>query len=408
MATIAILGTMDTKGAEHAFIQSLIAARGFDTYLIDVGTGGPPQIEPDLSSADVAEGANIDLAPILARRDRGEAVTAMSQAVEHIIPALARAGRIHGIISLGGGGGTSISTAAMRALPLGFPKVMVSTVASGQTHPYVGASDTVLFPSITDIAGLNSISRIIFTRAVGAICGMVDITIPEVTDDKPIIVASMFGNTTECVNHARKSLEEKGYEVLVFHATGTGGRVLESLVSSGKIAGVLDITTTELADEVGGGVLSAGKDRLNAAGITGTPTIVTPGCLDMINFQETSTIPECFAQRLFYPHNPQVTLMRTNVEESEILGKLIAEKLNAYTGPVTFLIPTKGFSTIGAPGNLFHNPESDQAFITTLKKHLSPSIPVVELDLTINTPEFAEACCAHLLQLILDHADRPA
>ncbi|MFM9196721.1 MAG: Tm-1-like ATP-binding domain-containing protein, partial [Planctomycetia bacterium] len=300
MATIAVLGTLDTKGREHAFVVERIRARGHATVLIDVGTGGEPA-------------AGIDLAALLARRDRGECVTAMTQAPPRLLERLVAEGRIQGVISLGGGGGTAIASAAMRPLPIGFPKLIVSTLASGNTAHYVGTSDIAMLPAIVDVQGLNRISRTILARAAGAICGMVEADVA-VGDEKPLVVASMFGNTTKCIEAAVPLLEEAGYEVLVFAATGTGGRAMEALIASGLVAGVLDITTTELADELVGGVLTAGPERLDAAARHGVPAIVVPGCLDRVNFGEPASVPKKFAGRTFYAHNPQVTLMRTTPE----------------------------------------------------------------------------------------------
>ena len=342
MATIAILGTMDSKGAEHAFIAARIKERGHRTLIIDVGTLGEPSLKPDITRDEVAAASGIDLAALQKRQDRGESVAAMSQAAPMVLSKLVVEKKIDGVISLGGGGGTAIATAAMGALPIGFPKVMVSTLASGNTAQYVGVKDIVMFPSIVDVAGLNRISRQILTRAAGAICGMVEAgqasrlsragesgageTPALPSADKPVIVASMFGNTTQCVQHAQKILEQAGYEVLVFHATGTGGRTMESLIESGMVAGVLDITTTEWADELVGGILSAGPSRLEAAARLGVPAIVTPGCLDMVNFGLPETVPEKFRGRNFYQHNPQVTLMRTTPEECAQLGRIAANR----------------------------------------------------------------------------------
>jgi uncharacterized protein (UPF0261 family) len=276
---------------------------------------------------------------------------------------------------------------------------MVTTLASGNTAQYVGVKDIVLFPSIVDVAGLNRISREILTRAAGAICGMVEAEPPEASD-KPIIVASQFGNTTECVTHARKLLEKEGYEVLVFHATGTGGRTMESLIESGMVAGVLDITTTEWADELVGGVLSAGQTRLEAAARNGVPAIVTPGCLDMVNFHGPESVPAQFNGRTFYPHNPQVTLMRTTPEECAKLGKILAEKVNLSTGPVTVLLPLRAISVISAPGQKFYDPAADNALFSAIEENLRKDIEVIEIDGTINSPEFAEACARALLKNI--------
>lgn len=400
MAIIAVLGTMDTKGDEHAFVADLIRKRGHRTFVIDVGTLEPARLKPDISREEVARVGGFDLAALVAKRDRGEAVTAMARAAAIVLEKLVAERQVDGVVSLGGGGGTAIGTAAMRALPIGFPKLMVSTLASGNIAQYVGTKDIVMMPSIVDVAGLNRISRQILSRAAGAICGMVEMTPPVATADKPLIVASMFGNTTDCVQAAKKILEGEGYEVLVFHATGTGGRTMESLIESGLVAGVLDITTTEWADELVGGVLGAGPTRLEAAAKTGTPAIVTPGCIDMVNFQAPETVPAKFQGRVFYQHNPQVTLMRTAPEECAQLGRIFAEKLNASKGPVTFLIPCRGVSVIGAPGGPFHNAASEEAFARELKARLRSGIEVRELDCVINDPAFAEACARALLQNI--------
>lgn len=396
-STIAILGTLDTKGEEHGYVADLIRARGHRTFVIDVGTDRPPKITPDLSRDEVAKIANIDLADIVSRRDRGECVAAMAKASAAVLTKLQSEGKIDGVISLGGGGGTAIATAGMRALPLGIPKLMVTTLASGNTAQYVGVKDIVFMPAIVDVSGLNRISRVILARAAGAICGMVE-TKPPAAQDKPVIVASMFGNTTKCVEHAKGILEGAGYEVLVFHCTGIGGRTMESLIESGLVAGVLDVTTTEWADELVGGILGAGPTRLDAAAKAGIPTVVAPGCLDMVNFGEPQTVPEKFKGRTFYQHNPQVTLMRTTPDECAQLGRIIGEKVNGYRGPVTFFIPKKAVSIISAPGQSFHSPEADRALFDSIKGSLKASVPLVEMDVEINDPKFAEACANKLLE----------
>src|SRR3989440_2459624 len=411
MATIAILGTMDTKGEEHAFVADRIRQRGHQVLVIDVGALGEPGLKPDITRREVAAAAGVDFDAVVARRDRGETVADMSKGAPKVLACLVAEKKIDGVISLGGGGGTAIATAAMRALPIGFPKVMVSTLASGNTAQYVGVKDIVMFPSIVDVAGLNRISRQILTRAAGAICGMVEVgqasrlsrageTPALPSADKPVIVASMFGNTTQCVEHARKILEQAGYEVLVFHATGVGGRTMESLIESGLVAGVLDITTTEWADELVGGFLSAGSARLEAAAKLGVPAIVAPVCLVMVNFYGPESVPAKFKDRTFYQHNPQVTLMRTTPEECARLGQIIATKLNASTGPVTVLIPRRAISVISAPGQKFYNPVADQALFNSLKSALRAGIEVIEIDCAINDGAFAEACCKSLLKNI--------
>jgi uncharacterized protein (UPF0261 family) len=420
MPTIAILGTMDTKGVEHGFVAEVIRQRGHNVLVIDVGTLGEAQLKPDITREEVAAAAQVDLAALVAKRDRGEAVAAMSRGAPVLLAKLAAERRVDGVISLGGGGGTAIATAAMRALPIGFPKLMVSTLASGNVAQYVGVKDIVMFPSIVDVAGLNRISREILTRAAGAICGMVEIVAqasrlyeskqtggPPVPLEKPVIVASQFGNTTACVDRARKILEDAGFEVLVFHATGTGGRTMESLIEAGLVAGVLDVTTTEWADELVGGILSAGPSRLEAAARRGVPAVVSTGCLDMVNFGPPETVPAKFAGRKFYQHNPQVTLMRTTPDECAELGRILAEKLNLSTGPVTVLLPLRGGSVISAPGGPFHDPEADKALYASLKGGLRKDIPRVELDCAINDPPFAEACGQVLLRSLKPSAPSP-
>jgi len=398
--TIAVLGTLDSKGEEHAYLADLIRARGFKTLLIDVGTGAEPTVQPDVTRFEVAAAGGIDLEALIARQDRGECVTAMSEAAPILVARLAAEGAIDGIISLGGGGGTALGSGAMRGLPVGFPKVMVSTLASGNVAHYVESKDIVMIPSIVDVAGLNRISRTIFTRAAGAICGMVATEVAAEAEERPLIAASMFGNTTECVDAARAILEEAGYEVLVFHATGTGGKTMETLIADGMIAGVLDITTTEWADELVGGTLSAGPTRLEAAGLAGVPAIVTPGCLDMANFGGRETVPEQFEGRNLYVHNPQVTLMRTNPEECAELGKILAEKVNAYTGPVTVLLPTKAISIISAEGQDFYDPEADKALFDAIRAGLLDKVELIEIDAAINDAEFAKACAESLLAML--------
>jgi uncharacterized protein (UPF0261 family) len=400
MATIAVLGTLDTKGREHAFVAERIRARGHAAVLIDVGTGAEPVVAADIARAEVAAAGGIDLAALVARGDRGECVAAMAGAAAAIVGRLVAEGRIQGVIALGGGGGTAIASAALRPLPIGFPKLVVSTLASGNTAPYVGTSDIVMMPAVVDVQGLNRISRTILARAAGAICGMVEADVATAAADKPLVVASMFGNTTGCIEAAVPLLEAAGYEVLVFHATGTGGRALETLVASGLVAGVLDITTTELADELVGGVLSAGPERLDAAARHGVPAVVAPGCLDMVNFGPPETVPQRFAGRRFYAHNPQVTLMRTSPEESAALGQLVAGKVNASRGPVQVLLSRRGLSVIGAPGGPFHDPAADAALFEALESGLRPGISCLSLDCGINDPAFARAAVEALLALM--------
>ncbi len=403
MLTIAVLGTFDTKGHELVFVAEAIRREGLATLLIDVGTLDAPVAKPDVSRADVLATLGEDTAPILARQDRGECVTLMSRAAAACLARLAGERKIDGIVALGGGGGTAIGTAAMRALPIGFPKLMVSTLAAGNTAPYVGSTDITMMPAIVDVSGINRISRAIFENAAGAICGMTQAAAARrdrTSDDKPIIVASMFGNTTACVTEARKHLEAAGYEVLVFHATGSGGRAMEALIASGMVTGVLDVTTTEWADELVGGILGAGPARLEAAAKAGVPAVVAPGCLDMVNFGERQTVPAKFAGRTFYQHNPQVTLMRTDATEAAELGRILARKVNAYRSPAAVLLPRKAISVISAPGKPFHDAAADAALYSELLANLRPGITVHDTPLEINDPAFAKLAADALLAAI--------
>jgi uncharacterized protein (UPF0261 family) len=401
MKTVAIVGTLDTKGVEFAFLKAEIERRGCRTLVFDAGVLGAPGFVPDVSAEQICAETG-DVLADLTGRDRGAALDSMARALPLIVKRYFEEGRFQGVISMGGGGGTALGTSAMRALPIGVPKIMVSTVASGDTSPYVGTSDIDMMPSIVDVAGLNRISRTVFAKAAAAICGMVNDQeeIPLQADERPLIAASMFGNTTRAVNHARSLLEERGYEVLVFHATGAGGRTMERLIGEGYFAGVLDITTTEWADEVCGGVLTAGPTRLEAAARAGVPQVVTPACIDMCNFWAPETVPARYSNRKFHHWSPNVTLMRTNPEENARMGKIFAEKLSAACGPVAVLIPMKGFSEVDAPGKPFWWPEADQAFVDALRAALRPDIPVTLIDRNVNDPEFSSAAADMLLRMI--------
>ena len=402
MATIVVLGTFDTKGIEHRFLAERVRELGHDPLLVDGGGFGVPQIEADIPREAVAAEGGIDLAALQARGDRGEMVTAMAAAAANIVHRLHTQGKLVAIVSMGGSGGTAIGTAAMRGLPLGIPKVMVSTLASGNVAPYLDISDIVMIPAVADVAGLNAFTRAQFSRAAATVCTLVDTNIRlaaagEGKETKPLIVASMFGNTTPCVERARGLLEAAECDVVVFHATGTGGRTMEALIASGAVAGVLDVTTTEWADELVGGILGAGPTRLDAAARRGIPAVVAPGCLDIVNFGAPETIPAAFAGRRFHRHNAQVTLMRTTPEECRDLGRILAQKVNASVGPVTVLLPLGGISMIAVPGQPFHDSAADDELFSAIRKWLSPGIPLVEVDCAINDPPFAEACVERLL-----------
>ena len=387
---VAIVGTLDTKGVEFAYLKSRIEAAGVATLVIDVGVLGEPVFTPDVPAEEVARAGGSDLAALRARNDRGEAMAAMARGAAEVAARLHRDGRIDGIVSMGGGGGTAVGTAAMRALPVGVPKLMLSTLASGDVRPYVGVSDVTMMPSVVDIAGINRLSSRIIANAAGAIAGMVGAEAPAVVaGGRPLVAATMFGVTTPCVTKARQVLEDAGYEVLVFHATGTGGQMMESLIRAGFISAVLDITTTELADELAGGVLSAGPDRLEAAGEAGIPQVVSVGALDMVNFGPPETVPAQYQERTFYRHNPQVTLMRTTADENAELGRIIAAKLGRAKGPTVLMLPRRGVSLIDVPGKPFHDPAADAALFDALTASLPANVELVEMDTDINDDAFA-------------------
>ena len=386
--TVGIVGTLDTKGMEFQFVKEQIEASGTATCVVNTGIIGEPYLAPDVSASEVAEAGGTSLQALQDGGDRGVAVAAMAEGAAKIIAELQRDGKIDGVISLGGSAGTTIGTTAMRAVPVGVPKIMVSTLASGDTSPYVDTKDISMMYSVVDIAGINSLSRQILANAAGAIVGMVNAEVPA-AEDKPLIGATMFGVTTPCVTKARELLEEAGYEVLVFHATGAGGRAMEDLVKGGFIVGVLDVTTTELADELVGGVLSAGPDRLEAAGELGVPQVVAPGALDMVNFGPPDTVPEQFKDRIFYQHNPTVTLMRTTVEENAELGRIMGQKLSRAKGPTSVIIPKQGVSAIDQEGQPFYSAEAETAWIEHLKVNLEDNVTLIEMDNHINDDAFA-------------------
>jgi uncharacterized protein (UPF0261 family) len=394
MATVVLLGTLDTKGTEYVFLRDRLLEHGVDVLLVDAGVN-EPSVTPDIGREELAP----NVTELAAAGDRGAAVTAMAQGAERVVTQLHRDGRLDGILALGGSGGSSIATQAMRALPVGVPKLMVSTVASGDTRPYVGAVDVTMMYSVVDIAGVNSVSARIMANAAGAIAGMVGAEVPQLAE-KPLIGASMFGVTTPCVTRARERLEELGYEVLVFHATGAGGQSMEALARGGYLAGVLDVTTTELADELVGGVLSAGPDRLEAAGAAGVPQVVSLGALDMVNFGPRETVPPQFEGRNLYVHNPTVTLMRTTPEECAELGRQIGRKLSAATGPTALFVPLRGVSMIDVEGQPFYDADAAAALFAGLHETLGSSVEVHEVDTDINDQAFAVAMADRLHELI--------
>jgi uncharacterized protein (UPF0261 family) len=393
---VVIVGTLDTKGEELAFARDVIEAQGVAVHVVDVGVLGDPAFEPDTSASEVAEAAGTTLDHLREDADRGEAMEAMGEGAAAVAERLHETGVLDGILGLGGSGNTSIATTAMRALPVGVPKLMVSTMASGDTEPYVGSRDIMMQYSVADIEGLNQLSRQVIANAALAMVGMVDNEPDVEVEDRPTVGMTMFGVTTPCVQTAREYLEDRGYETIVFHATGTGGKAMESLIEEGIIDGVLDVTTTEWADELVGGVLSAGPERLDAAGQAGIPQVVSTGALDMVNFGPRDSVPEQFEGRQFHIHNPQVTLMRTTPEENADLGEIIAEKLNAATGPTALALPLGGVSIIDVAGEDFYDPEADAALFDALRGNLDSDVELIELETDVNDDEFATAIAEKL------------
>lgn len=404
ITSITIFAALDTKGAEAGLLRDVIAQHGVMPLVVDVGVLGQPTIDADVKRAQVAAAGGDEIDSLVRNQDKGHAMAVMTSGAAAIAKQLYDEGRLDGIIGIGGTAGTAIASSAMRALPVGVPKLLVSTVASGDTRPYVGTKDIAMMYSVVDIAGINRLSGQILANAASAIAGMVTGTTPELPE-RPLLAASMFGNTTACVDRARQTLEGAGYEVLVFHATGAGGQTMESLIADGFVEGVLDVTTTELADELCGGVFSAGSHRLEAAATAGVPQVIAPGCLDMVNFAAPETVPVRYQDRRLYPWNPNVTLMRTTPAENAELGRIIAEKANASRGPVAILLPLQGVSQLDSPGGEFWWPEADRALFDAIRQHAKPAIEVIELDHNINDPAFADRAATLLLELIGQRAE---
>ncbi|MBE6018393.1 MAG: UPF0261 family protein [Lachnospiraceae bacterium] len=403
MKTIAIAGTFDTKGAEFLYVKGLVEELGLKPFMIHTGVF-TPAFDVDVNNDEIASAAGYDIKAIVERRDRAMATEALSKGMQVLVPKLYAQGKFDGIISFGGSGGTSLVTPAMRALPIGVPKVMVSTMASGNVSQYVGTSDIVMMPSIVDVAGLNKISKMIFRNAVLAIAGMVGLKEelkPDTTEEKPLIAATMFGVTTPCVDQAKAYLEDRGYEVLVFHATGTGGKTMEALIDAGFFSGVLDLTTTEWCDELVGGVLAAGPDRCEAAIRNRIPQVVSVGACDMVNFGPIDTVPEKFSGRNLYKHNPTVTLMRTTEPENAKIGKVLAEKWNKAETNMDVMLPCKGVSMIDAEGQPFDGPKEREILFETIKSGITnPLVRITSCNCNINDKEFAETAAEKLINLI--------
>lgn len=400
MKIIAIAGTFDSKGEEFSYVKGIIEDLGLKTFMIHTGVF-EPKFTPDVSNDEVVQAVGGDIKEIAAKKDRALATDTLARGMEKLLPKLYSEGKFDGILSFGGSGGTSIVTPGMRALPIGVPKVMVSTVAAGDVSMYVGTSDIFMYPSIVDVAGLNSISTKIFTNAAFAIAGMVKFENKTTLNKKPLIAATMFGVTTPCINKSREYLEKLGYEVLIFHATGTGGRAMESLIRDGYIEGVLDITTTEWCDQLFGGNMAAGEDRLEAAVLNKIPQVVSVGALDMVNFGPISSVPSKYTGRNLYKHNPTVTLMRTTVEENRQLGLVIAEKLNMAQRKTALLLPLKGVSLLDSEGQQFYGIEEDAMLFKTLKENITnPLVEIIEINTNINDEEFSITAAEKLVQLL--------
>ena len=405
MATVVLIGTMDTKGAEYAWLAEQVREYGAEVLLLDVGTYS--DAESDTPPAEVAKAAGHDLAQLRDTGDRGAAMDAMADGAANVLLRLFDEGKVDGVLALGGSGGSSVASRAMRALPVGVPKLLVSTMAAGDVAPYVGESDVTMMYSVVDVAGINSVSAQVFGNAAAAIAAMAGAEekrrhAPDDGEHKPLIGLSMFGLTTPAVDEARAELVELGYEPLVFHATGAGGRAMEKLATDGRLAGVLDLTTTELADDLVGGVLSAGPHRLEAAGAAGIPQVVSLGALDMVNFGPREHVPERFDDRTFVVHNPTVTLMRTTPEENAELGRRIGAKLAAAKGPTTLLLPLRGLSGIDVEGGPFRDSAADTALFDAVRAAAGSDVELIEIDQHLNDEGFGRDAARRLHALITD------
>lgn len=390
------IATMDTKGTELAYVVECLTAAGHSVVAVDVGTVDGPVCVPDIDRMQVARCHPDGEEAVLNQTDRGQAVASMSVALERFIEHEHAAGRVAAVIGLGGTGGTALIAPAMRALPIGLPKILISTVAAGNVAAYVGSSDLVMFPSIVDVAGLNRVSRKVFRNAAAALSGMLAGQTDEADAGRPVVAMTMFGVTTQCVNTVRKLLEGRGFDCLVFHATGIGGRTMEKLVEAGYVQGVLDITTTEVADQVVGGIFPAGANRFDAILKAGIPYVVSVGALDMVNFAAAETVPTQFAGRRLHVHNPNITLMRTTADENRQCARWIAAKLNRSIAPIEILLPQLGVSALDAAAQPFYDPVADEALFAELESAIvaSEDRVVRRLDLHINDAAFAKALVA--------------
>jgi uncharacterized protein (UPF0261 family) len=398
--SIYLIATLDTKGTEIGYVRARLEALGLHVQIVDTGCLGEPAIPANISRDEVFRAGGASLDELRRRNDRGQAVTQAAEGAAQLVSRLHAEGKVDGVLGIGGSAGTTIATRAMRTLPLGVPKVMVSTLASGNVRGFVGDRDIVMINSVVDILGLNRISRCVLSEAAHAMAGMVEYRVEtSSSEDRPLVAATMFGVTTPCIEKAREVLEAAGFEVLVFHATGNGGQAMESLILDGELSGVLDITTTELADEIVGGVLSAGPDRLTAAARRGVPQVVSVGATDMVNFHGIDTVPHSFRTRNLYKHNANVTLMRTTAEESARIGAEIGRKVSASQGPAAIVLPSQGVSAIDCAGQPFDDPEARERLLAAVRENAG-DIEVIEKDLHINHPDFAVMAARKLTELI--------
>jgi uncharacterized protein (UPF0261 family) len=400
MKTVVTPGALDTKGADYEFLARNIESHGVSTLTVDFGVMGDPPFIPDVTNVEVAWEAGVELESLRQSKDKTRAMRVMADGLSRILSRLHEERRLDGVCGMGGSSGTTILSAGVRGLPIGVPKLLVSTVAASDVSAYVGSADVTIMHSVVDVAGLNRVSREIYTNAAAAIAGMVKATRPAPDGEKPLVAASMFGNTTACIDRVRASLNRAGCEVLVFHATGTGGRTMQRLAAEGLLTGLLDLTTTELADEVCGGVFSAGPERVQIGAPSAMPVVLAPGCVDMCNFGPLESVPRRYTSRLLYEWNANVTLMRTNVEENRKIGGLFAETANRCRGPAVVLLPLRGVSMLDSPGGPFWDEAADHACFDAIRSHLNKEIPAIEIDANINDPIFADRATGLLLELI--------
>jgi uncharacterized protein (UPF0261 family) len=400
--TIAIMATLDTKGEEVKYLKEQIERRGKKVFVIDMGLRGiPAAIPADVTRDMLAEASGSTMA-VMEKMVRGEAIEIMVKGIAKVLRDSYDRGKYQGILAIGGLDGALLASAGLRALPLGVPKFLLTPIAEGEEKfgTYIGTSDMIMMHSVVDILGINQISRKVFDNAAGALVGMVDMNVVPKLEGRNVIAATMYGNTTPAVMRAKKILEEKGFELVIFHPNGTGGRAMEELIEEGLVNAVLDMTPHEIVDELFHGVHAGGPHRLEAAGKKGIPQVVVTGCLDFILLGPIANLEEKYKKRPLYFFNPAVTMVKMTLEERATVGRVMAEKLNKATGPTRVLIPLKGFCMYCHPGEPLHDPEGDRMLIKTLKEHLKPQIPVLEVDAHINDPEFADTAAAAMIELI--------